>query len=128
MATENTVDQTRFTFEHPQLEPVYQPVAPEVPGTTPPSTKSKKWLFIIGAVVSVLILILLALVVMRPQQMTNRVIPEETEEEAQLFVNKNELDIKLDELKKELDAADPTKPPLTFPFVEMDLRLEPKAR
>jgi hypothetical protein len=112
----NEMDQTQFVFEGPFSED----------GSA--STQGKKklpkvaWIAIaLAAVVGVLILLIALL------RGGGAAAPNITPEESPLPAERPErgvLQSKLDELRDELDLADPTRPKLVFPAVDMGVTLE----
>jgi len=121
------IDQTQFSFEEPIFEDqaVYTEDKPVVPQDDQP--KSNKKVFLIAGIVGLVILILLILVVL-----LKREAPEEVLKQADIKPDQVEevgpFQARIDDARELLELSDPTKQDLSFPPVDMQIRLDPKLR
>lgn len=122
---EAELDQTQFFMERPLDESPVDFTDPEV---LKQNQKKKRVLGLgIGAVVAVLVLIIgLASYMQTPAEIIE-VEPSPSPTPA-LSAARTGLLGKLDVLRENLEAADPTKSNLLFPGVDLDIRLEPAKR
>lgn len=125
--TEQNFDQQIDTnqTEFSAVEPLFEkpPIDPKTLEPKPVSKSQKIIFFAIGGVVIFFILITILVVVMSRRQMLPDLLPEPT---ATPSAQLDPLRQQVNELRAELDAADPTKQELPFPPVNLDIFLEPQ--
>ncbi|MCB9812933.1 MAG: hypothetical protein H6772_00865 [Pseudomonadales bacterium] len=118
-------NQTQFAFE----EPIFQDLNVELPVEPTPidqnPKKSIKFFIIIGLVVLTL-LILFVIVMLRSKKKTPENIFENIQQE--VIKNFGPLEQRIENARIDLDAADPANQDLTFPPVDMGLRLDKKEK
>ncbi len=121
--------QTEFTFE----EPLFQKRGGEASAASPMSAaavppKQKQTLFLIAALVVGVMLLLIGLLVIVAPTPTQPQRQQQASPAASLDPVANPLRQRLNALDDQLDQADPARPPLTFPPVEMVIELEARQR
>ena len=128
MNNQDMVNQTQFSFEEPIFEDaqVYADETQPKEVQPPVNNKKKKILIIAGIVGFLFILLLLLLVVVRARKaVTPTDDPVKQVEETK---NDDPIQDRIDDARDLLEEADPTKQDLSFPPVDMDLRLDPKEK
>lgn len=123
---EQRINQTQFSFEEPIFEDqaVYMGETPEEKEVKP---KSKRNLIFIGIVGFILFLLLIVVLLFASR---NNKTDEVIEDENIVVVTKEmgPLQKRIEDARELLDTADPTKQDLSFPPLDMDIRLDPKTR
>lgn len=129
MSTKNelSVNQTQFSFEEPFFEDITVPVGPKHEVVEGPSKKSNKKLMLIIGFVGFLILILGLVVIfsLSKGEQTEQLQEEELIEQK---TTTNPFQERITRAREELEDADPTKQDLSYPPIDMELRLDPKPR
>jgi hypothetical protein len=120
-----SINQTQFSFEEPIFEnkAVYQDEIP--PEEVSKKSKSKKkTLIIIGVLVFVAIIVFLVIA----QSMTKKpVVQDDVIEDAVEVVKElSPFQKRIDDSRVQLELADPTKQDLSFPPIDMKIRLDPQ--
>lgn len=119
-----TADQTQFSTEEPLYEAVSLPSKPEEEhaAATKPGKLSKQQLLLIGVAVTAGIVLLLVLLAsaMRPPVMTEELKPTPSVEP----INSDPMSQRISNLKKQVQAADPSLDKLPLPPVDLELRFE----
>lgn len=118
-------DQTHFAEEQPMLDAGFGESEPQEP-LTPEQLKRRKWLKIGGGIAAIVVVFVVGAMIMIPTKKTSTAQSTPTPSPATATRSKNDVEQKLDELSDELEAADPAKPPITFPIVNMDIRIQTK--
>jgi len=120
------INQTNFAFE----EPIFSDTNVELPveeklvePVDPKNTKKKK--IIIGVTVFFVFLLILIVMVKLKKKPKIETAPEEP---AKVMKDLSPLEERIENVRLELDAADPANQDLTFPPVNMKLRLDEKKR
>lgn len=118
------INQTQFSFEEPIFEDqmVYAEEKPLADPSQKPKKSKKVVIFAIVGFVFFLILVILGIA-----SMGNKT-EENTETEPEVVVTKElgPLQKRIEDARELLDLADPTKQDLSFPPVNMEIRLDPK--
>lgn len=84
--------------------------------------KTKKGILVIAiAVLVFLFLIITTLIILKPKE--NAVILEEEAQENQIMIDSSPLKQKINDLKLQLNQADPTRQSLSFPPVNMNIKI-----
>ncbi|HYD35414.1 MAG TPA: hypothetical protein VD999_05075 [Vitreimonas sp.] len=120
------LDQTNFGYEKPIFENEPRIVDPHavVAPPAPPQPWYKRPLVLVGIAggsLLFLILILILVYMPKPQLPINSITPFQP---TQTDTQPSEFETRLDQASQDLEAADPTRPTLPFPVVNLDLQLE----
>ncbi len=120
------VNQTQFSFE----EPIFQDAQVYVDETLPLEEKpnNKKKFLIIGIGVFVFILILLVIVITLIKGKGKEVEPEALKREIEASKELDPIEERVEDARVLLDLADPTKQDLSFPPVDLKIRLDKKEK
>lgn len=123
------IDQTQFSEEEPLFEsPESHPknIQPSVAVTPPANSKHKKMLIIGISIIAIILLIItiLALAMGRPKGEVEESI---TPSPSPAAITESEMQSRITKLRSDLKEADPTKQDLTFPPVDLELRLDKKS-
>lgn len=115
------LDQTKFASEEPLFE------NPELPSVPVPVTGKQKNLLLIGGVIAISV-VSLALAGMLALSQRRVVPPQVVQASPSPTVVSPQLQSQLEKLSDELTAADPARPAIVFPQVDMDIRLDPATK
>jgi hypothetical protein len=121
------INQTQFSFEEPIFEDKAVYIDEKSPKKiTKPLKSKKKIIIIIGIIGFVLIMIFLVIA----QSMTEKQVIVEDSELLDVAVVKElgPLKKRIDDARQQLNLADPTKQDLSFPPIDMKIRLDPEKR
>lgn len=124
---ESSINQTQFSFEEPFFEDVTVPVDPKQAAAEAPSQKGSKKLLIVIGLSGFLVLIFGVLVLVYFSR--GKQIDEQQEEKlVEQTTTSNPFQERITTAREELKDADPTKQDLSYPPIDMVLRLDPKPR
>ena len=119
------VNQTRFSVE----EPIFTDFNVEVPvdESNPEQKKpnKRKKVLIIGGIVFFVIMLLLIVFTSRGGPVD---IPIFEPEETPVVVSDDPFEVRINNARLDLEIADPSNQDLTFPPVDMDIRIDKKKR
>lgn len=121
-----TPDQTQFSTEEPLYEAVSLPTKPEVPvPAAKPTTvaglnRQQLLLIAVGAVAFILLMVALLASMMRRPTTVQQLEPTPSVEP----VSTDQMQQQIMDLKKQIQAADPSLDKLPLPPVDLELRLE----
>lgn len=130
-ATEELTNQTLFSNQEPLLQGesnlATQPKEEKTPEQVVAEKKRKKLVKIAGGVGAILFVLIIILALLSPKKKTSQVLASPTPS-PKSQVSRTEFQARLDELRADLTAADPSKLNLTVPPVDMTLTLDPVPR
>lgn len=128
--SDQSLNQTQFSVEEPLFEQPLQPkpaATPQPDGEGMPPKKKRSKLFVVGGVVGVFLIAgaIIAFIIMRQDDSMDPLLEETPQTQKKEY---GPLQTRLNEIKEELEAADPRQEELPFPPIDTGLSVEPLER